>query len=219
MIKISLLLLFIFIGILVNGQDMLIEQIAGKKIIRKAFNDDKELISRQVFIVGELQTNDKVLTVDIEVNLFDEENTLDEKYFTQYTCNPDKSDVILAVFPFARNRNAEYMIETTSTRFKKLYDFNSEDKTLNDLSISMSIESGVLSFFGSTNILTFTNRILIKNEDGFKLKSTLTIEAYLWGVKVKTKTFQLIENFDHNRILNSQLFRTENEGYFMVHYP
>ena len=42
MVKISLLLLFIFIGILVNGQDMLIEQIAGKKIIRKAFNDDKE---------------------------------------------------------------------------------------------------------------------------------------------------------------------------------
>ena len=63
MVKISLLLLFIFIGILVNGQDMLIEQIAGKKIIRKAFNDDKELISRQVFIVGELQTNDKILTV------------------------------------------------------------------------------------------------------------------------------------------------------------
>ena len=52
---------------------MLIEQIAGKEVVRKTFNDDKELTAKQVFKVGELQTTGNQLSVQLQVSLFDED--------------------------------------------------------------------------------------------------------------------------------------------------
>lgn len=218
MFKTFLFILSIFIGSMACGQDMLIEQIAGKEVVRKAFNAEKELISKQVFKVGELQTKGNKLTVELQVTLFDEDGKLKEKYYTQYTCKPDKSDVLITVFPFARKNDAEYVIGTSSTNFKNLYDFKPGEKTLEDLSMEMSIESGVLSFFGSKNLLILTDRNLSLNEDGFTLKSTLTIESYLWGVKVKTISYQLTEKLDKNRSLLNQKFNNEGDSYFLMNY-
>lgn len=218
MIKYSLLILFNFIGITVYCQDMLVEQIAGKEIVRENFNDEGNLSDRQIFEVGKLETNSGKFSVEIEVKLFDEDNEFEEKYMTEYTCEPSKSEVLLNVFQFARKRDAEYVVETSSPGFKNLYDFNFRDKVLDNLKITMSVQSGMLSLFGSRNVLSLIDRKLSKKEDGFTLKSTLLIEAYLGGFKVRTKSFQVIENFDQNRLLKSQLFKTESEGYFMVHY-
>lgn len=197
---------------------MLIEQIAGKEIVRKAFNEEKELTSKQVFKVGELQTKGNKLTVEFQVNLFDTDGKLSEKYFTQYTCKPDKSNVLLTVFPLAGKGDAEYVIKTSSTGFKRLYDFETGDNTLEDLSMEMSMKSGLLGFFGSKNRITLTNRRVFKTAGDFHLYSQLTIKAYLWGLKVKTIQYTVKEKLNANRTLLSQKFMAEDGSYFLVEY-
>tara|TARA_R110002124_G_scaffold252767_1_gene418192 strand:- start:159 stop:815 length:657 start_codon:yes stop_codon:yes gene_type:complete len=201
-----------------NGQDMLIEQIAGKEVVRKAFNTDKELTAKQVFRVGELQTTGNQLSVQLQVNLFDEEGNLKDKYLTQYTCEPGKSDVLLAVFPFARQGNAAYVIEASSPGFKRLYDFDADDRKLENLSLEMSVESGILSFFGSKSIITINDRIVSTTGRGFTLTSRLTVKAYMWGVNVKTITYQVTEKLDKKRRLISQVFLEEDGSYFLMNY-
>ncbi len=200
------------------SQDMLIEQIAGKEVVRQSFNTAKELTSKQVFQVGQLQTKGNQLVVRVEVSLFDEDLELTDKYITKYTCEPDESDVLLTVFPFARKGDAEYVIEASSTGFKKLYYFSADAKKLEDLSLEMSVESGILSFFGSKNILSLTERRLHKNDSGYTLQSQMTIEAYLWGLKVKTIRYQVTEKLDQNRTLLSQVFIDKDGSYFLVDY-
>jgi len=200
------------------GQEMLIEQIAGKEVVRKAYDEDKKLNSKQVFQVGQLQTIGNQLKVQLQVSLYDEDGGLTDKYTTQYTCEPGKSDVLLSVFPFARQGNAEYVIEASSSGFKKLYDFDADDKTLEDLRLEMSVESGILRFFGSKNLLSLTDRSLSKNEEGFTLKSSLTLEAYLWGIRVKTIHYRVTEKLDKNKTLLSQMFMEEDGSYFLMNY-
>ncbi len=200
------------------GQDMLIEQIAGKEVVRQSFNTAKELTSKQVFQAGPLQTKGNQLVVRVQVSFFDEDLELTDKYITKYTCEPDESDVLLTVFPFARKGDAEYVIEASYAGFKKLYDFSDDAEKLEDLSLEMSVESGILSFFGSKNLLSLTERRLRKNDSGYSLQSQMTIEAYLWGLKVKTIRYGVTEKLDQNRTLLSQMFMDEDGSYFLVDY-
>lgn len=202
----------------VSGQNMLIEQIAGKEVVRKAFNAHKELTAKQVFKVGVLQTTRSQLSVQLQVSLFDEKGKLKDKYLTQYTCEPGKSHVLLAVFPFARQGNAEYVIEASSPGFKRLYDFEADAQSLPDLNLEMSVKSGILSFFGSKTLLSLTNRRVSKNGSGFELKSQLKIEAYLWGLKVKTIQYTATEILDIDKGLLSQMFMAEDGSYFLMNY-
>ena len=200
------------------GQDMLIEQIAGKEITRSAYNKEKELISKQVFKVGPMQDNDNRLRVELQVNLFDRDGNLSKSYTTQYVCEPGKSAVLLSVFPFARKADAEYVIDASSPGFKRLYDFEPDDNILEDLSLEMSIESGLLGFFGSKNIMSITERKLSQNKNGFTLKSNITIKAYLWGMKVKTIRYKVTEKLDPNKQLLNQMFMAEDGSYFLMNY-
>lgn len=218
MFKTNIFILSIFIGNLAWGQDMLIEQIAGKEVVREAFNADKKLISKQVFKVGKLQTKGSKLAVELQVSLLNENGKLVEKYFTQYTCEPGKSDVLLTVFPFARKGDAKYVIETSSPGFKNLYGFEPGEKTLADLSMEMSIKSGLLGFFGSKNRVNLSKRMVNKTAGGFDLQSQLTVEAYLWGLKVKTIRYILTEKLDNNRTLLSQKFTAKDNSYFLMKY-
>lgn len=218
MFKISIFILSILIGNMAFGQDMLIEQIAGKEIVRKAFNAEKEQISKQVFKVEELQTSGSELTVELQVKLFDEDGKLVENYFTRYTCESGKSDVLVTVFPFARKDDAEYVVEASSPGFKRLYDFESGDNTLEDLSMEMSIKSGLLGFFGSKNKVTLSKRRVNKTASGFDLQSQLTMEAYLWGIKVKTIRYAITEKLDNNRTLLSQNFTAKDGSSFTMNY-
>lgn len=218
MCKTFTIILSLFIINIACSQDMLIEQIAGKVVVRKAFNEEKELTSKQVFKVGELQTKGNKLTVEFQVNLFDTNGKLVEKYFTQYTCKPDKSNVLLTVFPLAGKGDAEYVIKSSSPGFKRLYDFETGDNTLEDLSMEMSMKSGILGFFGSKNRITLTNRRVYKTAGDFHLYSQLTIKAYLWGLKVKTIQYTVKERLNANRTLLSQKFMAEDGSYFLVEY-
>ncbi|MDZ7846513.1 MAG: hypothetical protein U5L96_06970 [Owenweeksia sp.] len=218
MCKNLLFILALLLASFAHGQDMLIEQIAGKKIVRQAYNEEKEFISKQIFVVSPLQKMDNRLKVELRVSMYDEDSKLTEKYTTQYTCEPAKSDVLLTVFPFARKGDAEYVIDVSSSDFKRLYDFEPGEKTLNDLSLQMSVKSGILGFFGSKNVIKLTNRNLSKNEEGFILKSNLTIEAYLWGMKVKTISYQVTEKLDDNKQLLYQKFITDDGSYFLMNY-
>ncbi len=201
-----------------HGQDMLIEQIAGQVVVRKAFDEEKVLTSRQVFEVGSLQTHENLLKVELQVKLYDEDGSLSETYLTQYICEPDHSEVLLSVFPFARKGDAEYVIDASSLGFSSLYDFEPGDKMMEDLSLEMFIESGLLGFFGSRNKLSLTDRRLSNNQAGYTLKSNLTIEAYLWGLKMKTIRYRVTEKLDADKKLLSQVFMAEDGSYFLMNY-
>ncbi|NEV94436.1 hypothetical protein G3567_09810 [Psychroflexus sp. YR1-1] len=197
---------------------MLIEQIADKKIVRKVFDEEKELKSKQFFDVGELKSSGDKLSVNLQVKIFDEDGKLEEKYFTHYTCKPEKSDVLLNVFPFAQRGDAKYVIEASSYGFKNLYQFKAEEKKLKDLSLKMSVESGMLGFFGSKNKIKLSHRRVNKTASGFDLQSHLTIKVYMMGLNIKTESYQVTEKLNDNKILLSQEFMSEDGSYFLMNY-
>lgn len=206
-------------GRICRGQDnMLIEQIAGRDIIRKGYNEAGDKISKQKFSISNLDTLKGILSVQIRVSLFDEKDKLTDSYTTDYVCKPDESNVLLTVFPFARQNDAEYVIETSSPEFKELYDFSDNAKKLNDLSVEMSVKSGLLGFFGSNNRISIKNRSLEMETGNYILTSDLTVEAYLWGLRVKSIQYEVIEMLNAEKFLMSQKFQNKSGSFFIVNY-
>lgn len=202
-----------------QGQEnMLIEQIAGREIVRKGYNEAGDQISKQKFSISKLDTVEGFLSVQIRVSLFDEKDKLTDSYTTDYVCKPDESNVLVTVFPFARQNDAEYVIETSSPEFKELYDFSDNAKKLNDLSVEMSVKSGLLGFFGSKNRISIKNRSIKMETGNYILKSDLTVDAYLWGIRVKSIRYQVTERLDTERFLTRQKFENENGSYFLISY-
>ncbi|QGY45816.1 hypothetical protein GM418_19700 [Maribellus comscasis] len=202
-----------------QGQDnMLIEQIAGRDIIRKGYNEAGDQISKQKFSISNLDTVDGFLSVKIRVSLFDKKDKLTDSYTTDYVCKPDESNVLVTVFPFARQNDAEYVIETSSPEFKELYDFSDNAKKLNDLSVEMSVKSGLLGFFGSKNRISIKNRSLEMETGNYILTSDLTVEAYLWGIRVKSIQYEVIEMLNAEKFLMRQKFQNKSGSFFIVNY-
>jgi hypothetical protein len=197
---------------------MLIEQIAGRDIIRTGYNEAAVLISKQKFSIGNLDTVKGDLSVKIIVLLFNEKDKLTDSYTTDYVCKPDESNVLLTVFAFARQNDAEYVIEASSPEFKELYNFSDNTKKLNDLSVEMSVKSGLLSFFGSKNKVSIKNRRLELETANYILKSDLRVDAYLWGIRVKSIRYQVIEKLDSEKSLTHQKFISEDGSYFLIDY-
>ncbi|KOH43700.1 hypothetical protein NC99_34690 [Sunxiuqinia dokdonensis] len=212
-------MILLALGKICRGQDnMLIEQIAGRDIIRRGYNEAGDQISKQKFSISKLDTVEGFLSVQIRVSLFDEKDKLTESYTTDYVCKPDESNVLVTVFPFARQNDAEYVIETSSPEFKELYDFSDNAKKLNDLIVEMSVKSGLLGFFGSKNRISIKNRSLEMETGNYILTSDLTVEAYLWGVRVKSIQYRVTERLDQEKSLISQNFKNEDGSYFLINY-
>jgi len=201
------------------GQDdMLIEQIAGRDIVRTSYNEASDQISKQKFNISNLDTVKEYLSVKIKVLLFDEKEKLTDSYTTVYVCKPDESNVLVTVFPFTLKNDAEYVIEASSPGFKELYDFPDNAKKLNDLSLEMSVKSGLLGFFGSKNRISINNRNLEMKTGNYILTSDLMLDAYLWGIRVKSIQYQVIERLDSKKSLISQKFKNEDGSYFLINY-
>jgi hypothetical protein len=216
-----LIITIIFIALAITGkaqENMLIKKIAGKEIIRKGYNESGDLISKQKFSISNLDSSKDYLSVKILVSLFDDKDKLTNSYTTTYVCNPGESNIILSVFPFARQNNADYIIEASSTGLKGLYNFPENVNKLSDVNLTMSVKSGLLSFFGSKNIVSLKNRSVEIKVGNYILKSDLTVDAYLWGMRVKSIRYVVIEKLDSERFIISQVFRNEDGSYFSIDY-
>ena len=217
--SLTILICLQMISALLYGQEkeMFIEQIAGRKIVRENFDKNGDLKGKQIFIIGALKQDGETYKVDIVTEMYDEDGQLDEKYTTTYRCNPNAFDVLLNVFPFTDPNNKKIKIEVTSADFQQLYELSKGEK-LNDLHLKMSVESGVLSFFGSKSLVTLKNRKKKVVNQSVKIRSEAVIEAYVMGIRIKTLNYVVEEYLTTDFVLQRQRF-TENDGaYFTMNY-
>ncbi|PKP28942.1 MAG: hypothetical protein CVU01_02495 [Bacteroidetes bacterium HGW-Bacteroidetes-18] len=207
--------LFIITSNLVSAQDnMLIEQLAGKTIIRENFDKGSQLIGKQIFRISNIEKSSTSYSVEITTELYRKDGTLDEKYKTYYTCKPDKSSMIVMVFPLFAPKSKKIEIETQSSDYKDLYDLND----LKDIHLRLSFDSGILNFFGSKNNIKIYNRKLATGSNTKTLNSQIEIKAYLLGINVKTISYKVKEIFDENKNLTRQEFKATDGSYFTTSY-
>lgn len=200
-----------------QGKEMFIEQIAGKKIVRENFDKNGNLQGKQLFIIGELQREGETYKVDVVTELYNKSGELDEKYSTTYKCSPKDFDVLLNVFPFTDPSDEKIKVDVTSEDFQQLYELDKGEE-LKDIHLKMSIESGVLSFFGSKTQVTIKNRTR-KTENGkITISSKAVVEAYMMGIKIKTINYSVEENLTKDLVLQYQKFSGDDGAYFTMQY-
>lgn len=210
---------FQLVATIVHGQDkeMFIEQIAGKKIVRENFNKNGDLQGKQIFIIGELKQDGGTYKVDVVTELYVVGGQLDEKYTTSYQCNPDEFDVLLNVFPFTDPDDEKIKVDVTSEDFQQLYELEKGEE-LKDIHLKMSVESGVLSFFGSKSLVTIKNRKKEIVGQSVKISSEAVIEAYMMGIRIKTINYVVEEYLTIDFVLQRQQFTEEDGAWFTMKY-
>lgn len=210
------LLLLTFSMISAQGKEMFIEQIQGKTIARENFNNSGKVISRQEFVVGQLQQSGKTYLLNIQTKLYDEAGKLESTYSSTYTCQPGESNVLLSVFSVKPQKQI-ISVSVKSGDFKKLYDLSQADfqKTL---SFTMYVESGILNFLGSKNVVTIADRSLSETNDQLIVKSSLIIKAYLLGISIKTIKYSTTEILSQRGLLQKQIFKASDGSYFTMNY-
>ncbi|GAA4429607.1 hypothetical protein GCM10023188_15180 [Pontibacter saemangeumensis] len=177
----------------------------------------KQLINKQVFKISELQREQKKLTVQVEIEMYNRELKLEGKYSTLYQCIPSQSDVLVNVFPFTDLEEKKVAVDVSSSDFKSLY-LIEKGTSLKDIYIKMSIESGALSFLGSKNLISYTSRKKTADRGFLKLTGHITIEAYLLGIKLKTLHYEATEHLSRDGQLLNQTFKEPNGSYFEMRY-
>nr|WKN38638.1 hypothetical protein K4G66_07970 [Tunicatimonas sp. TK19036] len=205
--------------VILYGQqnEMFIEQIAGRKIVRENFDQNGQRQGKQVFSIGELMQEDNTYEVDVIAELYDENEQLEDKYTTTYQCNPDELDILINVFPFADPNEEKIKVDITSEDFRQLYDLQSGEQ-LKDIHLKMSVESGVLSFFGSKSRVTIKNRRKKSVDEQVKISSDAVINAYLMGIKIKTINYSIEEYLTRNFVLQRQKFTEDDASHFIMNY-
>jgi hypothetical protein len=198
-------------------KEMFIEQIAKKRIVRENYDQNGDLQSKQIFLTGELEQEGKTYRIKVITELYDESGRLTEKYTTTYQCNPNEFDVLLNVFPFADPRDAKITVDVTSKDFKQLYDLQRSPE-LRDIHLKMSIESGILSFFGSKSLITIKDRDKRTENGNLVIRSKAVIEAYMMGLKIKTINYSVEEYLTENFVLQRQKFIQDDGTYFTMEY-
>ena len=200
-----------------QSKQMLIEQIAGRKIVRENFDKNGTLQGKQIFVIGELKREGEAYKVNVLTELYNEKGQISEKYSTTYKCNPKEFDVLLNVFPFADPSDEKVKVDVTSEDFKKLYDLRSSGE-LKDIHLKMSVESGVLSFFGSKSLVTLKNRKTKTKNGQITMTSNAVVEAYMMGFKIKTINYSVEEYLTERFVLQRQKFTEDNGAYFTMKY-
>lgn len=208
---------------IVQGQnkEMLIEQVADRRIVRKNFDKNGDLRDKQKFIIGELKRVGETYKINVVTELYDENGQIGETYSTTYECNPNELDVLLNVFPLTEPDNEKIKVNVISEDFKQLYFFQNGN-ALKDIHLKMSIESGVLSFFGSKSLITLKNRKVGRKKDvgstSVKISSKAVVKAYMLGLKIKTINYSVEEYLTENLVLQRQQFTKDDGAYFTMEY-
>ena len=211
--KQSFIVLFILFSITMNGQtEMLIGQISGRVVVRENFNEDGAFINKQTFEAGETIKKNGYYEIKVVTELFDKDKKSTDKYTTTYRCKPDEASVMVMAFPFSNPKSKETEINTTSKKFKELYDLDS----LEDIELEMSFDSGLLNFFGSKSVIKIYDRTLEGNKTN--INSKINIKAYAWGIRIKQLNYTVNEKINGKGFLTFQKFTEEDNSYFTMTY-
>lgn len=199
-----------------QGKEMFIEQIANKTITRESYNVNGKLTGKQEFFTQRLnQTGDDFL-LNINTKIYDDALKLKSTYTTSYRCKPGESDVLLSVFT-VNPKKQKISVSVNSGDFKKLYDLNPYEM-LNNLTLTMYVETGILNFLGSKNKVEITTRQLTKENSYWKISEKINIKAYLLGIRIKTISYNVTEYLTTSGQLEKQIFKETNGDYFTITY-
>lgn len=209
----SFILFYILSTITMYGQtEMLIGQISGRVVIRENFNEEGTFLNKQTFEAGETIEKNGYYEIEIITELFDEGKKPFDKYTSTYRCKPDKVNIVVMAFPFSNPKSKKTEINTTSEKFKRLYDLNN----LEDMELEMTFDSGLLNFFGSKSIIKIYDRRLDRNKNN--IHSKISIKAYAWGIRIKQLNYTVTEKLNGNGLLIFQKFTEEDNSYFTMTY-
>lgn len=117
-------------------------------------------------------------------------------------------------FPFSSPKSKETEINTTSKKFKDLYDLDN----LEDIELEMSFDSGLLNFFGSKSEIKIYDRKLEIDNSLKIIRSKINIKAYAWGIRIKQLDYRVIEKLNGNGLLTFQKFTEADGSYFTMNY-
>ncbi|NLP58980.1 hypothetical protein [Lutibacter sp. B1] len=211
--KQDFMFLFILFSITMNGQtEMLIGQISGRFIVRENFNEVGTFLNKQTFEAGETIKKNGYFEIEVMTELFDKDNKSTDKYTTTYSCKPDEASIMVMAFPFSNPKSKETEINTTSAKFKELYDL----ENLEDIELEMSFDSGLLNFFGSKSSIKIYDRKVDGNKSN--INSKINIKAYAWGIRIKQLDYTVNEKLNGKGLLTFQKFTEEDNSYFTMTY-
>jgi len=211
--KKSFILLFILFNLTMNGQtEMLIGQISGRIVVRENFDDEGAFLNKQTFEAGETIRKNEYYEIKVITELFDKDRKSTDKYTTTYLCKPDEASIMVIAFPFSNPKSKETEINTTSKKFKELYDLDN----LEDIELEMSFDSGLLNFFGSKSTIKIYDRKLEGNKDN--IISKINIKAYALGIRIKQLNYSVNEELNGNGLLTFQKFTEADGSYFTMNY-
>src|SRR5690554_867467 len=215
-ILLCFLLLNPFASVKAQNNAMLIEQIEGKKITRESFDKKGKIIGKQIFTAGKMTKRGGSFFINIKTELYDQAQQLEETYTTSYQCHAGEADVLLSVFAI-NPKKRKVRVSVKSGDFKKLYAL-AADEMIRSMSLTMYVETGILNFLGSKNNVDVTNRVLIKENNNLKITEKISIKAYLMGIRVRTINYDVTEYLTLSGLLQKQVFKQANGGYFTVSY-
>ena len=206
------LLLF---GISLNAQnEMLIEQLSDRFVLRKNFDENDNFLNKQTFNVGKLKKRNGYYEIDVVTELFDKNKKSTDKYTTTYRCKPEESTIMIMAFPFSNPKSKETEINTNSKNFKELYDFNN----IEDIELEINFNSGLLNFFGSKSIIKIYDRKLKSLGNNTNIQSKINVKAYALGIRIKQLNYTVNEKLNGKGLLTFQKFTEEDKSYFTITY-
>ncbi|MDT0691405.1 hypothetical protein RM549_16535 [Salegentibacter sp. F188] len=208
-----LIVLITLFSITMTGQtEMLIGQLSGRVVIRENFDENGTFLNKQTFKAGETIKKNGYYEIEVVTELFDKDKKLTDKYTTTYRCRPDEASVVVMAFPFSNPKSKETEINTTSEKFKEIYDLDN----LENIELEMTFDSGLLDFFGSKSIIKIYDRIFEGNKN--KINSKINIKAYAWGIRIKQLNYTVNEKLNEKGLLTFQKFTEEDNSYFTMTY-
>ena len=209
----GIILLFILFSITMNGQtEMLIGQISGRFVVRENFDKEGAFLNKQTFEAEETINKNGYYEIEVVTELFDKDKKSTDKYTTTYRCKPDEASVMIMAFPFSNPKSKETEINSTSKKFKELYDL----ENLEDIELEMSFDSGLLNFFGSRSMIKIYDRKLESYKNN--IKSKINIKVYAWGIRIKQLNYIVNEKLNRKGLLTSQKFTEADGSYFTMNY-
>ncbi|MCR9065200.1 MAG: hypothetical protein NXI00_14605 [Cytophagales bacterium] len=198
-------------AILCGQQNMLIEQIEGKTIIKNSYNEKGEFEGKQVMKVSRLVKKEGTLQVKINISSFDYSNKLTKTFVTNFKCKPSESSVLLMLIPLSDLNDSKTEIKSRSLEFKNIYNLND----LKDITIELKIQSGLKGFLGSESTVTINSR----SWDSLNktLESKLEISVFALGLRIRKIHYKVSEAFK-NETLAFQKFVSSDASYFTMTY-
>lgn len=183
---------------------------------RENFSNSGKLINRQEFVVGKLQQSGKSYLLSFQAKLYDEAGKLESTNSSTYRCKPRESNMLLSVFT-VKPQKQKISVSVKSGDFENIYDL-SQAGFQKALSFNMYVESGILNFLGSKNVVTIADRSKSETNDQLIVKGSLIIKAYLLGIRIKTIKYSTTEILSRRGFLQKQIFKESDGSYFTINY-